>query len=157
MQVNWLKSIAKITLILALAFIRLDPNWEIHRVISVLDGDTIIIENGEHVRYIGIDTPETIHPSKTVECYGKEASIRNNQLVLNKIVLLEKDIENRDGYGRLLRYVYTLQGSINAKLVKEGYAYSYYHPPDLKHYKRYLELEIYANQHKKGLWLYCQN
>jgi len=66
------------------------------KVVKVIDGDTIKLENGEVVRYIGIDTPETVHPSKPIQCFGKEASDKNKELVEGKLVKLEKDITNRD-------------------------------------------------------------
>ena len=75
----------------------------------MIDGDTIEVDmNGSQytVRYIGMDTPETVHPTRGVEPYGHEASKRNRELVEGKTVYLEKDISETDRYGRLLRYVY---------------------------------------------------
>lgn len=66
--------------------IELEILEEIHKVVSVVDGDTIKLDNGQVVRYIGIDTPETVHPSKPVQCFDKEASSKNKELVLNKEV-----------------------------------------------------------------------
>lgn len=129
---------------------------EIHKVINVIDGDTVIIETGESVRYIGIDTPESVHPNKPKECFSDEATKRNIELVLDKFVILEKDYEDIDDYGRLLRYVYTHKYFVNAQLVKEGYAYSYFYPPNLKHYEYLLNLEIQANENNRGLWQYCE-
>lgn len=146
-----------IILFYSILFIKFGHDIEFSRVIEVFDGDTIMIENGEIVRYIGIDAPETIHPDKPIQCYGKEASLKNSELVLGQFVLLEKDQEDRDKYGRLLRYVYTLRYFVNAELVKEGYAYSYYYPPDLKHYKKLAELEIHAKNNLIGLWGVCSN
>ena len=77
-------------------------------VVRVIDGDTIEVEidgTSYRVRYIGIDTPETVHPQKPVECFGKEASEKNRELVEGKRVRLEKDVSDTDKYGRLLRYV----------------------------------------------------
>jgi len=70
------------------------------KVIKVIDGDTIKLENGEVVRYIGIDTPETVHPSKPVQCFGREASNKNKELVEGKLVRLEKDITDRDSQAK---------------------------------------------------------
>ena len=78
---------------------------EYYKVARVIDGDTIELENGERVRYIGMDTPETVHPSKPVQCFGKAASAENSKLVSGKTVRLEKDVSDTDKYGRLLRYV----------------------------------------------------
>lgn len=144
-----------ILILFTTALIKFGPGFEIHKVIEVIDGDTIIIENGELVRYIGIDSPETYHPEKPKQCYGDEATQRNKELVQGQFVLLEKDQENRDKYGRLLRYVHTLFTFVNAQMVKEGFAYSYYYPPDLKHYKQLAYLEIEAMKNNRGLWGYC--
>ena len=79
------------------------------RVLDVIDGDTIAIDRGqgrENVRYIGVDTPETVHPSKPVEIMGREASAANKAMVEGRDVLLERDLTDRDRYGRLLRYVW---------------------------------------------------
>jgi endonuclease YncB( thermonuclease family) len=135
--------------------VKFGSGWEIHKVIEVIDGDTIVLENGHFVRYIGIDTPETVHPNKPIECYGEQAFLKNQELVLNRYVLLERDIEDKDDYGRLLRYVYTLECSINKRLVEEGYAYSYYYPPNLKHHKQYMYLELEAKNNNMGLWYFC--
>lgn len=76
------------------------------KVKRVVDGDTIELENGERLRYIGIDTPETKHPTKPVQCYGEDAYQINKKLVEGKTVKLVKDISEVDKYKRLLRYVY---------------------------------------------------
>lgn len=123
------------------------------RVYRVVDGDTIKIDEGKiSVRYIGIDTPETVHPSKPVECMGKEASDRNKQLVEGKEVILEKDISETDKYGRSLRYVWLEETLVNELLVKEGYAKSSTYPPDVKHQQKFIEAEREARENNKGLW-----
>ena len=65
-------------------------------VVRVIDGDTVELENGERVRYLGIDTPETVHPEKPMECYGPEASERNKELVEGKVVSLQGEILNEE-------------------------------------------------------------
>lgn len=83
-------------------------------VAEVVDGDTIKISLDGQVRtlrYIGIDTPETIHPTKGTECYGPDAKAKNKELVGDKTVRLEKDVSRTDRYGRLLRYVYAATSS----------------------------------------------
>jgi len=127
-----------------------------HLVIYVIDGDTIVLESGEVVRYLGIDTPETVHPSKDTKCYGPEASERNRQLVEDKWVRLETDQTDRDAYGRLLRYVYVGHTFVNAKLVEDGYAYSSYYSPDTKYYGELLALELDAEKEGRGLWSVCR-
>ena len=93
-----------------------------YKVIRVIDGDTIELANGERLRYNDIDTPETVHPSKTIECYGPEASAKNKELVEGKIIFVELGNPKKDKYGRLLGYVYVNELFINAELVKGGYA-----------------------------------
>lgn len=125
-------------------------------VSRVIDGDTIELQNGEKVRYIGIDTPETVDPRKAVECYGKEASLKNKELVEGKEVRLVKDVSERDKYGRLLRYVYVGDVFINEKLVAEGYAHASTYPPDVAHSQLFLEKERLAREKKLGLWDKCE-
>ncbi len=127
----------------------------LYAVVRVVDGDTIELENGERVRYIGIDTPESVHPSQPVECFGKEASQKNTAFVMGKKVRLEKDITDRDRYGRLLRYVYVGEVFINLELARQGYANSYTYPPDVKYQDRILAAEQEARAEKRGLWSAC--
>jgi micrococcal nuclease len=124
-------------------------------VTRVIDGDTIEIEGGQHVRYIGINTPETVDPRKPVECYGVEASNRNKQLVEGKLVRLEKDVSETDQYGRLLRYVYVDNVFVNLILVQEGFAYSSAYPPDVKYQGEFTDAERMARENNKGLWGGC--
>ncbi|MBI5452847.1 thermonuclease family protein [Candidatus Gottesmanbacteria bacterium] len=133
------------------------------KVTRAVDGDTIEIEGGEKVRYIGIDTPETVDPRKPVQCFGIEASKKNKELVEGKTVRLEKDITDRDKYSRLLRYVWVddpLAGSgqvlfVNLELVKQGFANSYSYPPDIKYQKEFLAAETEAREAERGLWKAC--
>lgn len=119
----------------------------------VIDGDTIELDSGQKVRYIGIDTPETVHPEKSVECFGKEASSKNKSLVEGKKVRLEKDVSETDKYGRLVRYIYLEDGTfINLFLVKEGYAKSYTYPPDVKYQNEIVKAEQEARENQRGLW-----
>jgi len=122
------------------------------KVLRVIDGDTIKIEGDKVVRYIGIDTPETVHPSKPVQCYGKEASDKNRELVEGKEVTLEKDVSETDKYGRLLRYIWVGDTFVNEYLVREGFANSSTYPPDVKYQDRFLEAQRQAREEKKGLW-----
>lgn len=121
----------------------------------IIDGDTIELEGGERVRYIGIDTPETVNPGKLVQCFGKEASRANRELVEGKLVKLEKDISNRDKYGRLLRYVYQEDKFVNLELVRNGYAYAFTYPPDVKNSKLFVGAEKAARENHQGLWDTC--
>ena len=127
-------------------------NKQAVKVIRVVDGDTIEIEGGQKIRYIGIDTPETVDPRKSVQCYGKEASDKNKELVEGKDVELEKDVSETDKYGRLLRYVWIGDLLINEFLVQEGYAQSSSYPPDVKYQEKFDEAEQKAREEEKGLW-----
>jgi len=104
------------------------------------------------VRYIGIDSPETKHPSVDLECYGQEASIKNNELVSGKEIRLEKDVSEIDKYGRLLRYVYVGDIFVNDYLVRQGYAQASSYPPDIKHQEQFRKAEKEARENKRGLW-----
>jgi len=119
------------------------------KVIRVIDGDTIEVAGGERVRYIGIDTPE-VYPE--AEYYGMEAWAANRELVEGKMVTLERDVSNRDRYGRLLRYVYVDGVFVNAELVRLGYARANQYPPDTKYTKLLEQLEEEAKEADRGLW-----
>ena len=125
------------------------------QVIRVIDGDTIevvVVGQTYKVRYIGIDTPETKHPTKPVEPYGPEAAAKNEELVGGKIVGLEKDVSETDRYGRLLRYVYVGDLMVNAELVRLGYAQVSTYPPDVKYQDLFLQLQREAREAGRGLW-----
>jgi micrococcal nuclease len=125
-------------------------------VARIIDGDTIELNDGRKLRYIGIDTPETVHPTKGVECFGVQASQKNSQLVLGKEVILEKDVSETDRYGRLLRYVYLASESgqvfVNHELVKTGYAQASSYPPDIKYQDQLRAAEAEAMENQLGLW-----
>ena len=131
------------------------PQGESVKVTRVVDGDTIKIEGGQTVRYIGIDTPETVHPQKTVECFGREASNKNKELVEGKFVQLERDVSEVDKYGRLLRYVYVDSVFANELLVKEGFAHASSYPPDVKYQDLLSSAQQEAQSQNKGLWAGC--
>ena len=120
-------------------------------VTKVIDGDTIEIEGGDRVRYIGIDTPETFDPRKKVQCFGRQASNKNKDLVGGKKVRLENDVNDTDKYGRLLRYVWVDETLINETLVKEGFAFSSPYPPDVKYQARLDEAQTFAQSKNLGL------
>jgi micrococcal nuclease len=115
-------------------------------VTRVIDGDTIEIEGGYRVRYIGIDAPERS------EAYYWEALQANRTLVEGKRVRLERDVENLDRYGRLLRYVWVDGTFVNAQLVRLGCARARAYPPNLKYQNYLLEMEREAQEQELGLW-----
>lgn len=122
------------------------------KVSRVIDGDTIELENGERVRYIGIDTPESVHPEKPVECLSNEATLKNKELVENKHVILEKDIQEKDKHDRTLAYVWSDNKLINETLVKEGFAKVSTIPPNVRYQELFLNSEKEARNANRGLW-----
>lgn len=119
-------------------------------VAKVIDGDTIKLENGDTIRYIGINAPEM--PAK---CFAQEATNYNNQLVVGKTVTLEKDVSETDKYGRLLRYVYVNGEMINEKLIRDGYAQISTYPPDVKYVELFKAAQADARLNQRGLWSKC--
>ena len=127
-------------------------------VLRVVDGDTIeVLFDGseEDVRYIGIDTPESVAPNQPVECFGHEASDFNAELVEGEKVELVFDAELRDRYGRLLAYVYIGDLFVNAKLVARGYARTLEIEPNTSMAPRLERLEQSAGSAGRGLWGSC--
>lgn len=118
-----------------------------YTVTNVVDGDTLDLNISERVRLSGINTPER------GECYYQEAKDRLAELTLNKEVYIEKDISNTGKYGRLLRYIYVDDFSVNAFLVKYGYARVYdKYQNDTKRYFELKEYEKYAKNKSLGVW-----
>jgi len=141
-------------------------NYEDILVVRAVDGDTLKLENGERVRLIGIDTPETYESVKlyrdsqksgqdikTIQALGKRASNFTRGLVEGKRVRLEFDLEKRDRYKRLLAYVYLKDGTfVNAEIIKQGYASLMTYPPNIKYVDSFKELYQQARENNRGLW-----
>ncbi|MFC2122096.1 thermonuclease family protein [Bacteroidota bacterium] len=123
-----------------------DSTFEEAVVSEVIDGDTVILANGQRVRYLGIDTPES------GDFYFEEATSKNLELVMNKVVQLQEGNRNADEYGRLLRYVYVDGVFVNAELVAQGYAKAYIFDADEPYSQILVQLEQYAKIRNKGLW-----
>jgi micrococcal nuclease len=130
-------------------------------VVRVVDGDTIVAlidgqTKNETIRFLGINTPETVDPRKTVECFGKEASAHMHTLLDGKRVRLEPDLQadERDKYGRLLRNVFLADGTdVNAAMVRDGYAYAYLSfPLNVKRKQQLKKLQEDAKLQQIGLW-----
>ena len=132
-----------------------EPQIRTESVARVIDGDTIELTNGEIVRYLDIDTPETVHPTKPVECYGPQSTERNRELVAGRTIQLDIAVSSKDKFGRTLAYVYTDEVFVNGELVWGGYAYaqSFGEPGPL--YSTLIRLEKSAREFKKGLWEIC--
>ena len=130
------------------------------RVVRVVDGDTIrvALRSGEEaVRYIGVDTPESVKPDTPVECFAKRASAFNERLVAGQRVRLVRDVEERDRFGRLLAYVYRARDGlfVNAELVRRGYATVTTFPPNVAHARDFRRLARRARLSGRGLWSEC--
>lgn len=132
----------------------------LYKVAGVIDGDTIVVninDRPETIRFIGVDTPETVHPSKPKECYGDEASKKTLEMLLGKSVHLIPDpqTKDRDQYGRLLRFVFLEDGTfVNAKLIEGGFGFNYIYDP-FQFMKEFDRLEKQAKSAKVGLWGAC--
>ncbi len=130
-------------------------------VVRVVDGDTVHVRLGdgrvEKVRYIGIDTPESVKPGTPVQCYAKAASARNAELVDGERVTLRTDAEARDRYGRLLAYVYRDRDDlfVNLALASEGYAVPLTIPPNVAHAEEFRAAAAKARRADRGLWQAC--
>ena len=124
-----------------------------YRVLRVVDGDTIVVDILGKIRLIGMDTPETVDPRRPVQYYGKEASDATTRMALGRLVRVERDVEERDQYGRLLAYIWLPDGKmLNAELVRQGYARVYTFPPNVKYEATFVRLERDARNHDRGLW-----
>jgi micrococcal nuclease len=119
---------------------------EEYEVAEVIDGDTIKLESGDRVRLIGINTPETGQP------FYEEATSKLEELIGDNPVTLKKDVENKDQYGRLLRYVYVNDTFVNLEMVRSGMANSYEFEPNVKHSSEFEEAQQEARNAEKGLW-----
>jgi micrococcal nuclease len=119
---------------------------------KVIDGDTVVLENGETVRYLGIDAPEMGKKKGGPEFFAREATRYNKRLVLLKKVRLEFDEEKKDAYGRLLAYVFVKNVFVNAELVKNGYARVMIKPPNTRYKDLLLQYQKEAMSRDAGLW-----
>ena len=145
------------------------------KVERVVDGDTMIVsfifDDGskylkERVRFLGVNTPETVHPNKPVEYYGKEASNFTKSELTDKTLWLQTDVEVKDRYGRMLAYVWLKEPTkkdlddeaairehmFNAKLLLEGYAQLMTIQPNSRYSNIFVHFQREARQENKGLW-----
>lgn len=142
------------SIVLIMLFLFWQKNYRPERgvVTKVVDGDTIELESGETVRYIGIDTPEISPPLTSMECFGPEATDYNKDLLEGKEVVLKRDIKNKDKFGRILRYVYIDDVFVNLKLVEEGYARDLQVLPNVSYSRQFKQAEKRSATEKRGLW-----
>jgi micrococcal nuclease len=131
-------------------------------ILKVVDGDTVDIDikgNTERVRLIGVNTPETKHPTKPIECFGPEASAYLTQLLPKGThVRIERDIEARDRYGRMLLYLYRESDNlfINLDLVSHGYGTPMSIEPNTFHRNDFVHAAALAETTNEGLWKACR-
>lgn len=126
---------------------------ELRYVLRVVDGDTVVLAGDERVRLIGVNTPESVDPRRTVQWYGKEAAAFTRSLLQGRRVRVEHDVERKDRYGRTLGYLWLEDGDfVNLRLVEEGYAFAYRYPPNVKYADLFREAERRAREGWRGLW-----
>jgi micrococcal nuclease len=129
------------------------------RVAAVVDGDTVEVTSAGRratVRLLGVDTPETVHPHRPVECFGPEASAFTRSRLLGRTVRLSFDRVRRDAYGRLLAYLEVDGRRFNDDLLANGYATLLVIPPNGAHGRSMLSLELEARRARLGLWGACE-
>jgi micrococcal nuclease len=129
--------------------------------VSVVDGDTIVLSvqnQTETVRLLGIDTPETVHPTRPIECFGPEASaFTKATLEKGSVVKLVRDVEPRDRYQRLLVYLFLTDGTLfNQLLIDRGLARTLSIEPNTAFASQFASHESSARNRRVGLWLYCE-
>ena len=131
------------------------------RVIDAIDGDTIVVAfadgSTDTVRILGVDTPETHHPRKPVQCFGPEASAYTAARLTGRLVRLEGDVEERDIYGRRLAYVILDGRRFDDELLRLGYGRLLVIAPNRAHSRAMLDAELDARRHGRGLWSECAN
>ena len=121
-------------------------------VVRVVDGDTLVLDGNERIRLIGVDTPETVHPSRPVERFGKEASAFTRRMVEGRRVRLAYDDERTDRYDRTLAYVYLQDGTLlNAEIIRQGYGHAYTQFP-FRMMEEFRAYEREARENRRGLW-----
>jgi micrococcal nuclease len=124
-----------------------------HEVKWVIDGDTIVLKDGRHVRYIGVNAPEIAHDKQPAEPLGYQAKRFNSRQVAAQKIRLEFDRERSDRYGRVLAHIFLPNGEwINAKILKAGYGYLLYRKPNVKYTADLLNAQRYAMGLEKGIW-----
>ena len=127
-------------------------------VVAVIDGDTVSVDwrgRRQTVRLLGVDTPETVHPERPVECFGPEAAAFTRSLLLGRPVELAFDRVRYDRYGRLLAYASVQGRRVNDQLLAEGYARLMVIPPNTAHARALLAAELEARRSGRGLWGTC--
>ena len=129
------------------------PGYGFYTVKTVYDGDTVELEDGRKIRFLGINTPEVQHKDKMAEAGGEEAKAWLIDKLQHAKVRLEFDVEKTDKYGRTLAYLFTENKEhINLSLVKAGLATISIYPPNLRYVDELVAAEKKAEQEKLGIW-----
>jgi micrococcal nuclease len=157
-RVSWKWSLPGLVLVAILAafFNPPDPgvtSGEFEYVQRVVDGNTLVLGTGERAGLIGVNTPETDHPKKAVEAFGKEASAFTKRMVEGKLVRLEFDPvasghnDGKDRYSRTFAYVFLQDGMhLNAEIIRQGYGFAVSGTPPLKYQNEFRRLELEARE-----------
>ncbi len=128
------------------------PEGDWRRCVRVVDGDTIVLDGGERVRLIGVDTPESVDPRRPVQYFGKEAAAFTRRIVEGKRVRLAFDQQRYDRYARTLAYVYLEDGTfLNAEIIRQGYGHAYTRFP-FQYADEFRAYEREAREGRRGLW-----
>jgi len=143
----------QLILLSVLLFSRTALVQEWNTVKWINDGDTVVLSDGRHVRYIGINAPEIAHDNQKAEAFGYAAKKYNQSLIRFKKVRLEFDKEKYDRYGRLLAYIFLIDGTfINKEMIEKGYAYALIRKPNVKYDRMLLQTQRDAMSAKQGMW-----
>jgi micrococcal nuclease len=134
------------------------------QVRRIVDGDTVELSNGQKIRMLNIDTPETVKANTPIKCYGKEATDFTKKLLQDKMVQLTVDREANDQYGRGLRFIFldgvdtsNIENSVNAEMVKSGFAKMVVYKPNNTFAKEFQSYENEAKSKNLGVWGNCKN
>ncbi len=150
-RLRWWLGVAAVVSLLAVSTAGGETTWV--RVKWVADGDTVVLQDGRHVRYIGVDCPEIDHANHRAAPLGYEARALNRKLTEGWELRLVFDRDRFDRYGRTLAYVYRRDGLfINAELLEKGYAWVLYRHPNAAQAQSLLAVQRAAMQKGRGLW-----
>ena len=125
---------------------------EVVRIKEVIDGDTVVNHRDERIRLIGVNSPENVKHKKVDFPLAEAATEYLSKWVLNRRVLVEYDEDRVDNHGRFLAHLHDRYGNINARMVREGYAWQAVVPPNVKYIDCYFDREQKARQEGKGVW-----
>ena len=128
---------------------------ERQRVKGVIDGDTIVLQSGEHVQLIGVRTPKTKRGANPAEPFGEEAYEFTKRLVEGKEIRLEIDPRAgfRDKHSRILAYVFLWDETfVNAEIIRAGYGRALHNTQPLRYEADFIRLEMMARRHRRGIW-----